>query len=305
MQDLSGIAVFTAVVESGSFTGAAEKLGQSKSAISKQVTRLEQRLGAQLLARTTRRLHLTEIGQAFYERCRRIIAEAEEAELAVTHLQEIPRGKLRVSAPLSFGISHLAAALPDFMAANPELLVDIDFSDRRVDIIEEGFDMAIRITPRLEDSSLIAKRIAQSRRPILASPAYWEKHGKPKRPEDLADHNCLTYAYIDAPNSWRFRDPDDPSSDLVVRVSGTLHSNSGNALAQAAANGLGVVLSPAFLCACQIKTGELEPALEAFEGEPLGIHALYPPNRHLSTKVRAFIDFLTARFAGPELMWPQ
>lgn len=303
MRDLSGIAVFAAVVETGSFTAAAEKLGQSKSAVSKQVTKLEQRLGAQLLARTTRKLNLTEVGAAFYERCERIVAEAEEAELAVTRLQDVPRGRLRVSAPLSFGIAHLAAALPEFMAGHEEVTIDIDFSDRRVDIVDEGFDLALRIG-RLEDSSLIAKRIATTRRPVMAAPSYWKTHGKPTHPKELEDHNCLTYSYLSAPNSWAFRDPDNPRAEMTVRVAGTMNANNGNALAAAAAAGLGVLMTPTFICADHIRSGALEPALETFEPDPLGIHALYPPNRHLSAKVRAFIDFLTARFAGPETLWP-
>ena len=304
MQDLSGIAVFAAVVEAGSFTAAAEKMGQSKSAVSKQVTRLEQRLGAQLIARTTRRLNLTEVGQAFYERCRRIIAEAEEAELAVTHLQERPRGRLRVTAPVSFGITHLARALPDFMTQFPEVKVFMDFSDRRVDILEEGFDMAVRIGV-LEDSSLIAKRIAETRRPILASKDYWDRMGQPEHPKDLETHNCLIYTYLSAPNSWTFKDPDDPKgAGISVRVSGTLTSNNGNALAMAAAAGLGIVNSPTFICADSIRNGDLISALDAFEPDPIGIYALYPPNRHLSAKVRAFVDFLVARYSGPEMLWP-
>jgi DNA-binding transcriptional LysR family regulator len=304
MQDLSGIAVFAAVVEAGSFTAAAEKMGQSKSAVSKQVTRLEQRLGAQLIARTTRRLNLTEVGQAFYERCRRIIAEAEEAELAVTHLQERPRGRLRVTAPVSFGITHLARALPDFMAQFPEVKVFMDFSDRRVDILEEGFDMAVRIGV-LEDSSLIAKRIAETRRPILASKDYWDRMGQPEHPKDLETHNCLIYTYLSAPNSWTFKDPDDPKgAGISVRVSGTLTSNNGNALALAASAGLGIVNSPTFICAESIRNGDLISALDAFEPDPIGIYALYPPNRHLSAKVRAFVDFLVARYSGPEMLWP-
>lgn len=303
MQDLSGIAVFAAVVESGSFTAAAERLGQSKSAVSKQVTRLEQRLGARLLARTTRRLNLTEVGQAFYERCRRIVAEAEEAELAVTHLQEVPRGTLRVSAPLSFGIAHLAAALPDFMETHPDLTLDIDFSDRRVDIVEEGFDMAVRIG-RLEDSSLIAKRIAESRRSVLASPDYWRRRGKPSHPRDLENHNCLIYTLLSTPGSWSFTDPEDPAREISVRVSGSIKANNGNALALAAAAGHGVVVMPTFICGDLIASGALVPALEGFEASPVGIHALYASNRHLSAKVRAFVDFLAARFAGPEVQWP-
>jgi DNA-binding transcriptional LysR family regulator len=303
MRDLSGIAVFAAVVETGSFTAAAKKLGQSKSAVSKQVTKLERRLGAQLLARTTRKLSLTEVGAAFYERCERIVAEAEEAELAVTHLQDAPRGRLRVSAPLSFGIAHLAGALPEFMAAHREVTVDIDFSDRRVDIVDEGFDLAIRIG-RLEDSSLIAKRIAVTRRLVMAAPGYWKERGTPNHPRDLETHDCLTYSYLSAPNTWPFRNPENPREEIIVRVKGTMNANNGNALAAAAAAGLGVIMTPTFICADHIRSGALIPALAAFEPEPLGIHALYPPNRHLSAKVRAFIDFLTARFSGPETLWP-
>ena len=303
MQDLSGIAVFAAVVEAGSFTAAAEKMGQSKSAISKQVTKLEQRLGAQLIARTTRRLSLTEVGHSFYERCRRIIAEAEEAELAVTHLQEVPRGRLRVTAPVSFGITHLVAALPDFMRMHEEVSVFMDFNDRRVDIVDEGFDLAIRIGV-LEDSSLIAKRIAQTRRPVLAAPSYLEQHGRPQHPQDLEAHNCMIYTNTDTPNIWRFRNPDDPKGELSVRVAGSLVSNNGNALAQAAAAGVGIVLSPTFICVESLRSRALVPILEDYELPPIGIHALYPPNRHLSAKVRAFVDFLTARYSGPEVLWP-
>ena len=304
MQDLSGIAVFAAVVESGSFTAAADKLGQSKSAISKQVTRLESRLGAQLLARTTRKLSLTEVGQAFYERCQRIIAEAEEAELAVTHLQDVPRGKLRVTAPLTFGIAYLAPALPDFMKTYDELAVDIEFNDRRVDILQEGFDLAIRIGS-LEDSSLIAKRIAQSRFAVLAAPQYLEEFGTPAHPRDLEGHNCLTYSYQESPQSWRFRDPENPRQEMSVRVSGSLMTNNGNALAAAGAAGMGIQQAPTFICADHIRSGCLVPILEDYAPEPLGIYALYPPNRHLSAKVRVFIDFLVARFSAPTTLWPQ
>lgn len=303
MQDLSGIAVFAAVVEAGSFTAAADKLNQSKSAVSKQVTRLENRLGAQLLARTTRKLSLTEVGQAFYERCRRIITEAEEAALAVTHLQDVPRGKLRVTAPLSFGIAYLATAIPDFMSLYKELAVEMDFNDRRVDILEEGYDIAIRIGT-LEDSSLIAKRITQSRFTVMASPAYLEKNGTPVHPSDLEGHNCLAYSYQESPQSWRFRNPDPPREERVVRVKGNFMANNGNVLAAAGAAGMGVQQSPTFICADYLRTGALVPLLERYEPEPLGIHALYPPNRHLSAKVRVFIDFLTARFSAPETLWP-
>lgn len=303
MHDLSGIAVFAAVAEAGSFTRAGEKLGLSKSAVSKQITRLEERLGAQLMNRTTRRLSLTEVGQAFYERCRRIVAEAEEAELAVTRLQVAPRGILRLSAPVSFGIEHLGSALPDFMARHPEVQIDMECADRQVDLVEEGFDMAVRIG-RLRDSSLIAKRIASSRRKVLAAPGYWAEQGKPRHPDELAGHRCLTYAYLQTAQNWEFKDPETGKPFAVTVSSGPLHSNNGHVLARAAAGGRGVIYSPTFICRTELREGLLESALDDFAAEPLGVHAVYPPNRHLSAKVRAFIDFLAARFAGPEETWP-
>lgn len=303
MNDLSGIAVFAAVVEAGSFTNAGTRLGLSKSAVSKQITRLEERLGAQLLNRTTRRLNLTEVGQAFYERCRRIVSEAEEAELAVTRLQADPRGILRLSAPVSFGVEHLGRALPDFMAHYPDVQIDMECADRTVDLLEEGFDMAVRIG-RLADSSLIAKRIASSRRMVLAAPDYWRRHGKPSHPRDLADHHCLTYAYQQSQQHWDFVDPRTRAPFTVQVPTGPMHANNGHILVEAAIGGRGVVMSPCFICGEAWRDGRLEPALEDFESNPVGIHAVYPPSRHLSAKVRAFIDFLTSRFAGPEETWP-
>ncbi|MCR9221758.1 MAG: LysR family transcriptional regulator [Alphaproteobacteria bacterium] len=303
MNDLSGIAVFAAVAEAGSFTKAGARLNLSKSAVSKQISKLEERLGAQLMNRTTRRLSLTEVGQAFYERCRRIVAEAEEAELAVTRLQIAPRGILKLSAPVSFGVEHLGPALPDFMAQHPEMQIDMECADRLVDLVEEGFDLAVRIG-RLRDSSLIAKRIAFIRRKVLAAPGYWAAHGKPEHPSELTAHSCLTYTYLQTAQNWEFRDPETDEDFTVAVPTGALHANNGHVLADAAAGGQGVVFSPTFICREAIREGRLEPALEAFEPEPIGVHAVYPPNRHLSAKVRAFIDFLAARFAGPEETWP-
>lgn len=301
MHDLSGISVFVAVVEEGSFTAAADFLGLSKSAVSKQVRRLEQRLGAQLLNRTTRRLSLTEVGRTFHERCRRIVEEAEAAELAVTSLQETPRGTLRVTAPLSFGIAHLAAALPAFMDTYPDISVDIDFSDRRVDLLEDGFDLAIRIGD-LEDSSLIARRVSQSRRAVWAAPDYWARHGKPEHPNDLTGHACLGYAYLSTPMSWSFKEPG--GGPFAVKIKGRLISNNGNVLARAAAAGHGCVMLPTFICRDLVAKGALESALEIYQADPVGIYVVYPPNRHLSTKVRVLIDFLVDRFSSPEASWP-
>jgi DNA-binding transcriptional LysR family regulator len=296
MDKLAGMAIFARVVESGSFTSAAAQLVMSKSAVSKAVAALEDRLGARLLNRTTRRLALTEVGRAFYERCARIVAEAEEAELAVTRLQDTPRGTLRVNAPVSFGVRHLAPAISDFMARHPELSVDIDLVDRYIDLIEEGYDLALRIASELPDSSLIARRITNNEMVVCASPAYWNRRGRPARPEDLANHDCVTYAYSRSPGEWPLRGPD--GSRVSVRVSGRLHSNNGDIALSAALAGHGVAHLPRFLCGPHLATGELERVLADAVPPPSGIYAVYPHNRHLSAKVRAFVSFLLERFGA-------
>ena len=288
MDNLSGMAVFAQVVEARSFTGAARRLGMSKAAVSKQVSRLEERLGARLLNRTTRRLSLTEVGAAFYERCARIVAEAEEAELAVTRLNEKPRGTLRVDVPVDFGIQYLAPLLPPFMLANPELKVDMSFNDRFVDLVDEGHDLAVRIG-QLPDSSLIARKLAESGSVICAAPEYWNRHGRPSHPSELANHNCFAYSYLATGNEWRLRGPE---GDVAVRVSGSLTANNGGMLRQAAVAALGVVATPVFMACDDLRAGRLEPVLRDYEPPTRGIHAVYPHNRHLSAKVRAFVDYL-------------
>jgi DNA-binding transcriptional LysR family regulator len=298
MDHLTGMAVFAKVVETGTFTGAAKALGLSKGAVSKQVARLEDRLGARLLNRTTRRSSLTEVGSAFYERCRRIVAEAEEAELAVTRLHAEPRGTLRVNLPMSFGLRHIAEALPDFMAAYPEINLDVTLDDRVVDVIDEGYDLVVRITD-LPDSTLIARRIAPFRVATCAAPAYWDAHGRPRHPDDLRGHACLLYSYLSNLNEWRFRGSAGP---IAVRVDGPLRGNNGDMLRAAAVAGRGIIHSPTFIVGADLQAGRLECVLTEFEEEARGIYAVYPQNRHLTAKVRAFVDFMTARF-GDSPAW--
>jgi len=282
------MAVFARVVESNSFTGAARRLGMSKAAVSKQVSKLEERLGARLLNRTTRRLSLTEVGAAFYERCARIVAEAEDAELAVTRLNATPRGTLKIDAPVNFGMQYLAPLLPPFMLRNPELRVDVNFNDSFVDLIEEGCDLAVRIG-QLPDSSLVARKLAETKSVICAAPSYWDRNGRPSHPAELADHDCFAYSYLATGNEWRLQGPEGPVS---VRVSGSLGANNGDVLRQAAVAGLGVVAMPVFMACDDLRSGRLEPVLRDWEPPTRGIHAVYPHNRHLSAKVRAFIDHL-------------
>lgn len=297
MIDPTGYVIFAKVAETGRFTAAAQALGLSKSAVSKQVARLEDSLGVRLLNRTTRRISLTEAGMVLFERCRRIAEDLEDARAAVTHLQEAPRGLLRVNAPVSYGIGHLAPVLPGFMAVYPDLKVDLTLADRRIDLVEEGVDVAIRIG-NLDDSSLIARRIVSYRRIVLAAPAYWDRAGRPARPEDLARHNCLSYSYLATGRNWSF--VDEAGRPLSVRVDGSLTANNGETLVRAAEAGLGVIWSPTFLCAEAANTGRLEPALERFEAEPVGVHAVFPHSRNLSTKVRVFVDYLIETLVQPK-----
>ena len=298
MEPYAGIAVFTRVAETGSFSAAARDLGLSKSAVSKRVAALEDRLGARLINRTTRRLSLTEVGVAFYERAVRILAELEEAEQAISRLQGEPRGTLRINMPMSFGIGHVAPALADFMARYPDLRVAMELTDRQVDLIEEGVDLAIRIA-ELPDSSFVARRLAPARRVVCASPDYWRRLGRPRHPTELVDHRCLIYTYLSAQREWRFHGPEGP---IAVRISGCLEANNGDALRDAAVAGLGVYLAPTFIVGEDLRAGRLEEVLAEYEDSRLSVYAVYPHRQHLSAKVRAFVDFLAERF-GPEPYW--
>lgn len=298
MDRLDDMLAFIKVVDTKSFTAAADRLNLSKSVVSRRIAELENRLGARLLNRTTRKLSLTEVGQAYYERCSRILADLEEAEQAVADLHAAPRGRLRVNAPLSFGFVHLAPAIAEFMRRYPSIEIDMDLNDRVVDLIDEGYDLAVRIG-RLRDSSLIAKRLAPSRQVICASPAYLEKHGTPTRPEDLTNHNCLIYTNVPTAEQWQFRDGTETRS---VRVSGTLRANNGDLLRAAAIAGLGIVILPTFLCGDALSSGQLQCILLDHTTQEGNVYALYPQNRHLSPKVRAFVDFLAERF-GPRPYW--
>jgi DNA-binding transcriptional LysR family regulator len=291
------MAVFARVVEAGGFTVAAQTLGVSKSTVSQHVARLEERLGARLLQRTTRRLALTEVGAAFYERCARIVAEAEEAELAVTRMQSVPRGTLRITAALGFGGLYLSPVVASFMVRWPELHVELSLSDRRVDLVEEGFDLAFRVGV-LQDSSLIAKRLGSSRRVAAASPEYLARRGTPGHPSELGSHDCLLYSYEATGETWTFRKTAG-GADVSVPVRGRLRSNNGDVLREGARAGLGICLLPSFFVADDIRQGRLQALLCNWTPPEGGVHALYPSSRHLSAKVRMFVDHAVEAFGSP------
>jgi DNA-binding transcriptional LysR family regulator len=296
MDSLSDVAVFVQVVQSGSFTAAAERLQVSKSVVSKYVSRLENRLGARLLNRTTRRLSLTEVGRVFYERSRDGLNAIEEAELEVSRMQGAPTGTLRLNTPMSFGVLHVAPALPDFMRQFPEISVEVNLDDRMVDVIEEGFDISVRIS-ELPDSSLVARRLATCRHAVVAAPSYLERHGSPTRAEDLTRHNVISYRYQESALNWHFKAPD--GKPVSIPVSGNLQMNNSLALREAMLAGVGIARTPTFLVGEDIGRGRLVPILTDYEALEVSIFLVYPQRRHLSPKVRAFIEFMADRIQDP------
>lgn len=299
MDRLTALEVFVKVVESQSFAAAARELGLSPAMASKHIQALEERLGARLLNRTTRRLSLTEVGRGYYERSRQVLADLEDADRAASDLHRAPRGRLKVNAPFSFGIRQVGPAVAAYLATYPEVTIDLDLNDRYIDLLAEGVDLALRVG-RLTDSSLIARRLAPIRLVAVAAPAYLERHGAPRTPQDLAAHNCLLYTYAATADEWRFVGPG--GSDTVVRISGRLLANNGDVLLAAAVAGLGVALAPTFIAGEHVQAGRLATLLPGYATPEVALYAVYPPGRHLSAKLRSFVDFLAARF-GDEPEW--
>ena len=294
MDRLAGIPAFEGVVAAGSFAGAARALGLSVAAVSKQVRGLEDRLGVRLLQRTTRQVRLTDAGERFHERCRRILADLEEAEREVAARQETARGRVRVSAPMSFGERHLGPLVSAFLARHPDVEIDLVLDDRFVDLLAEGFDVAVRIA-ELRDSSLVARRLCASRRVLCASPAYLARHGTPAAPDDLPAHRCIGYAYMASGCDWPFRARD---GRRLVRVRGPVMSNNGDVLRVLALDGCGIALLPTFLVSDDLHAGRLREVLpDQLDGDP-ALWVLHPSRRHVPLAVRAFVDVVVARFAG-------
>lgn len=294
MDRLIHMQTFVRVVEAGSITRAADRMGVVKSVVSRRLADLEAHLGVELFHRTTRRLTPTDTGRSFYERCTRILADVDEAEQAVSREHGALQGRLRVAAPLTFGLRHLTPAITEFMTRHPGVVFELDFNDRQVDLLQEGFDLAVRIA-RLADSSLIARRIAPIRLVVCASPDYLAGHGMPRQPADLKRHVCLVYANSPEPCLWAYRGPE---GDGTVEVPAHLAANNGDFLAAAAVAGHGLVLEPTFVVYEEIHRGRLVPVLTEYDWSGISAYAVYPPTRHLSSRVRAFVDFLVARFAG-------
>jgi DNA-binding transcriptional LysR family regulator len=294
MDSLEGLPVFVRAAREGSFSAAARALGLTPSAVSKQIGRLEDQLAVRLFNRTTRRLSLTEEGAAFFERTSRILADLDDAAASVSSLRAEPRGRLRVTMPTAFGVIHLLPALPGFLARHPEVTLELDLNDRFVNMVEEGFDIALRVGD-LQDSSLIGRRLAANRRVLAAAPGYLAGREAPRGPEDLAGHNCLIYTYRAQRNDWHL--VDDAGNETMVTVSGNLETNNPMMLRASALAGLGVVLLPLWIIGPDIKAGRLQVLLPDYHWPDSAIQAVYPPGRHLSARVRAFVDFLVEQFA--------
>jgi DNA-binding transcriptional LysR family regulator len=294
VRDLNLMAVYAHVVEGGSFAAAARRLGMSRSAVSKAVTKLEKALGARLLNRSTRHLSVTEIGAAFAEHCSRILDEATAAEQVATSLHGQPRGVLKAAASVAFGTLHVAPTLGDFLDRYPELKMDVTITNRTIDLAEEGFDVVVRVA-RDVPPNVVARPLAPVRRKLCATPSYFEQHGVPVAPQDLVRHNCLDYVNSGDPGIWRFTGPE---VEIAVPVSGRLRINDDEALSQAVLGGLGLALLPTFIVGAELQAGRLRAALSEYIPVEQHVYAIYLPTRHLPAKVRCFIDFLLGRFGS-------
>lgn len=292
MDRFETLRAFVQVVESGSLTKAADTLQVATSAISRRVKELEARLGTQLLQRTTRQMRLTAAGETFHARASQILQALDEAEAEAGHAAKALSGPLRIAAPLSFGQSHLGPILIEFAEAHPEVQLDVDLSDRMVDLVAEGHDLALRIGT-LADSSLIARKLADVRLVVSAAPGFWAKHGVPKRPEDLKGLPALCYTGSERIDSWAYTGPDGTQGTIEMSVA--MRATNGNFLTDAAAAGLGVVMSPSFICHEALADGRLQPVLTDHIWPMVTIYMVYPQTRHLSARARAFIDFVRAR----------
>ena len=298
MDRLTSLTVFVRVVDNGGFSAAGRRLNMSTTMVSNHVQALEDRLGARLLNRTTRKVSLTEIGRQYYERCVQILADIEEADSMAGMLQSTPRGVLRIHTNTAV-VRFMAPVVGEYMQQNPQVSVDYTAGERAVDILEEGYDLAIRTTPP-PDSSLIVRRLTPWRHILCCSPEYMQSHGMPEQPDDLAQHNCMRYVFYPFGDEWAFTD--SAGRRVTARVGGNVMTNSGEVLRRLALQGRGIFLAPSFLVAEDIEAGRLVRIMTGYKGVELSISAIYPHRHHLSAKVRGFIDLLALRMAAHRKM---
>lgn len=295
MDYLQAMKTFTAVVEAGSFVGAMDAIGLSKPAVSRHVNELEAHLGTRLLQRTTRRLSLTSEGQDYYSRCKDILAAVQEAEAVVGSSAIQAQGRLRIGAPQTFGAMHLADLWGQFAAQNPQVTLDIVLSDRVVDLVEEGFDLVVRIA-RLTDSSLVSRPLAHTRMVLCASPQYLARCGTPMHPQELVEHDVISYTYWSSGNAWSFQ---GPNGEATVHIRSRIHANNGDTCRAAALAHQGIILQPDFLVHEDLRSGALVELMPEFKGADLGIFAIYPTRKQLPLRVRRLVDFLVEALRNP------
>jgi DNA-binding transcriptional LysR family regulator len=298
--DLEAWGVFAKVASAGSFAKAAEELSLSNATVSKLISRLEKRLGERLFHRTTRRLSLTETGRVLATRASRILAEAEEAEAEAQSQARAPRGRIRLAAPMSFGLHQISPRLPEFLRAYPEVSVDLHLDDKVVDMIAGGIDVAIRIAA-LPDSSLVARKLCPVRRFVVGAPSYFQKHGRPRHPDDLTEHACLSYSYLPTGDLWQFTNRKGEKKS--ARIKGPLSANNGDALVDALKSGLGLALQPDFIAWEGLQSGALERVLSDWAAPPLAVNVLTPAGGTRPSRVTALIDFFVRHFAADIVPW--
>jgi DNA-binding transcriptional LysR family regulator len=295
MDILVSMKVFAMVVEAGSFAAAADRLDMSRAMTSKHVSSLEDHLGTRLLNRTTRRLSITESGNVYYQRCVQILSDVLEAEQIAGNLSATPRGILKITMPLAYGLHRLGPVIAAYADQYPEVKLDISLSERKVDLIDEGFDLAIRIGA-LPESGLIARKLAIDRTVMCASPAYLKRRGVPRKPEDLTAHACLGYTYTNSGDEWRLH---SNGQEQPVAINAIIKADNGDILRLAALSGAGLIFQPLFVVGEDIQAGRLVQVLAEYASRELGIYAIYPSRKHLSAKVRTFVDFLVERLIPP------
>lgn len=292
MDKFQEMRAFVTVVDMGSFVRAAEALNHSKTAVSRLVGELEARLGTRLLHRTTRKLSLTPEGEVFYERCRQLLDGVAEAEAELTAFSGEAIGQLRLNVPVTFGLLHLAPLWPAFMALHPRVVLDVTLSDRLVDLVDEGYDLAVRIA-RLQVSSLVSRQLTSTRLILCASPEYLRRHGVPEHPSEIARHSVISYTLLATGEQWEFEGPQGPVS---VKIVPRMRTNSGDTCRAAAVQHQGIVLQPSFLVGAHLASGALVEVLPQYRSVEFGVYAVYPTRKHLTPKVRALIDFLVGAF---------
>lgn len=292
LDDITSVLVFAEVVSAGSYSVAAKKLGLSKSAVSKRVSALEERMGVRLLTRTTRRLALTEAGSTLYERCGRLRGDADEAMEEATSLHQVPRGLLRVNAAATLACRYMAPLIPEFLSRHPGLSLELAAVDRNIDPVAEGFDIVLRVGKQSE-SSLTSRKIATARRVVVGAPAYLARHGVPREPRELASHNCVRFTHIPMRDEWRFADPS--GKEFSVPVKTTFFANGAETIVPAVLASVGLAVLPAFTVATELKSGQLQVVLGEWMPPAVGVYAMHGHQRQAPAKVRAFLDFFTER----------